>query len=98
LLGGGEEVAVGQQDGGERSEGDASQQDVEEDELEADGVDWCGSSEQHADHGAGEEDQPGGLGGVDEGDHSRAQAAAQHRADGLGGGGAEGEGGFDLVG
>ena len=57
-----------------------------------------GAGEQHADHRAGEEDQPRGLRGVDEGDHARAQAPANEGRGCLGGGRPKGQGRLELSG
>ena len=91
----GEEVAVGEAGGDEGRDRDAAEQGVEQDQLQADGVGRGGAGEEHADHRAGEEDQAGGLGRVDEGDHPRAQGAADGRRRGFAGGRAEREGGLD---
>ena len=94
----GEEVPIGEADREEGRERDAAEQRPEQDQLEANGIGGAGAREQHADHRAREEDQAGRLGGVDQGDHPRPQAATDDRRGSLCGGRAESQRRLELPG
>ena len=91
LVCGREEVAVGERGRDQRRDRDASEQRPEQHELQAHRVHRVCAGQQHPDHRAGEEDQPGRLRRVHERDHPRAQAGAHDRQRRLRGRGAERE-------
>src|SRR6516165_9181613 len=68
-----------------------------DDGLDQDGLQRGGTGEDEAGHGAGQEHQAGGLGGLDLRGHRGAQGRADVGGGGLAGGLAQGQAGFDLV-
>src|SRR5205823_13490019 len=91
LMRGGEEVPICERDRDQSGQRHAAEKRPEQDQLEAHRVSRAGAGEQHSDHRAREEDQPGGLGRVDQRDHPGPQAPTDERGGGHGGRGAEGE-------